>query len=176
MSRRGICSRRPHPCPRKASQAGGEILRVASRIASASHGPLHAVHAYFPLPEQHLSRRLSNEPQLGKLSAQTKAAAGLRFQQTLRRSRVLKSRHHLLPCHPMAAIEQIARDIHSAIVVMGAISRSAKIMRVYSAKLGIPSSPHVARATAASNALDNGSGYRESTGRLRRADVSTTRM
>jgi len=51
-----------------------------------------------------------------------------------------------------------------------------KIMRSYSAELGIPSSPHVARATAATNALDNGADIAKVQEWLGHADISTTRM
>ena len=51
-----------------------------------------------------------------------------------------------------------------------------KIMRRYSAELGIPSSPHVARATAATNALDNGADIAKVQEWLGHADISTTRM
>jgi len=51
-----------------------------------------------------------------------------------------------------------------------------KIMRGYSTKLGIPSSPHVARATAATNALDNGADIAKVQEWLGHADISTTRM
>jgi len=102
----------------------GEILSVAGSVAGGLHGPLHAVHAYLPLPEEPISRRLLSDTQRNKLNAQTQAAAGLNFERTVRTARIPKSRCHLLPCHPIAAIEQTARKTHSAIVVMGAISRS----------------------------------------------------
>jgi integrase/recombinase XerD len=51
-----------------------------------------------------------------------------------------------------------------------------KIMRRYSTELGIPSSPHVARATAATNALDNGADIAKVQEWLGHADISTTRM
>jgi integrase/recombinase XerD len=51
-----------------------------------------------------------------------------------------------------------------------------KIMRGYSTKLGIPSGPHVARATAATNALDNGADIAKVQEWLGHADISTTRM
>jgi universal stress protein E len=108
----------------KPANLDAQILSVASNIAGTLRGRLHAVHAYLPLPEEPISRRLLSDTQLEKLNAQTEAAAGLQFQQTLRAVSVLKSRRHLLPCHPIAAIEQTARKTHSAIVVMGAISRS----------------------------------------------------
>jgi integrase/recombinase XerD len=51
-----------------------------------------------------------------------------------------------------------------------------KIMRRYSKELGVPSSPHVARATAATNALDNGADIAKVQEWLGHADISTTRM
>jgi site-specific recombinase XerD len=51
-----------------------------------------------------------------------------------------------------------------------------KIMRGYSAELGTPSGPHVARATAATNALDNGADIAKVQEWLGHADISTTRM
>ncbi len=108
----------------KPAKLDGEILSVAGSVAGALHGPLHAVHAYLPLPEEPISRRLLSDTQRNKLNAQAEAAAGLNFERTVRAARISKSRCHLLPCHPIAAIEQTARKTHCAIVVMGAISRS----------------------------------------------------
>jgi len=108
----------------KPLQLDAEILSAAGSVAGALHGRLHAVHAYLPLPEEPISRRLLSDMQRNKLNAQTQAAAGLNFERTVRTARIPKSRCHLLPCHPIAAIEQTARKTHSAIVVMGAISRS----------------------------------------------------
>jgi site-specific recombinase XerD len=54
--------------------------------------------------------------------------------------------------------------------------RVYKIMPGYSAQLGVPSSPHVARATAATNALDNGADIARVQEWLGLADISTTRM
>jgi site-specific recombinase XerD len=51
-----------------------------------------------------------------------------------------------------------------------------KIVRGYSAKLGVSSSPHVARATAATNALDNGADIAKVQEWLGHSDISTTRM
>jgi site-specific recombinase XerD len=51
-----------------------------------------------------------------------------------------------------------------------------KIMRGYSTELGVPSGPHVARATAATNALDNGADIAKVQEWLGHADISTTRM
>ena len=108
----------------KPVELDGEILNVAGSVAGALHGPLHAVHAYLALPEEPISRRLLSDTQRNKLNAQTEAAAGLNLERTVRAARISKTRCHLVPSHPIAAIEHTARKIHSAIVVMGAISRS----------------------------------------------------
>jgi len=51
-----------------------------------------------------------------------------------------------------------------------------KIMRGYSAELGIPSSPHVARATAATNTVHNGADIAKVQEWLGHASISTTCM
>ena len=51
-----------------------------------------------------------------------------------------------------------------------------KIVRGYSAKLGIPSSPRVARVTAATNALDNGTDIAKVQEWLGHAAITTTRV
>jgi len=101
-----------------------EILRSAVLLSQALHGKLHAVHAFDPLPIGDLPEGLA----LGHIAQKIEAAA--EFKASKRLARVLdgadvpESRRHMLACHPMDAIEQVASDIGSDIVVMGAISRS----------------------------------------------------
>ena len=59
-----------------------------------------------------------------QLQAEATAAAQRGLDRALRAIRIPKARCHLVGRHPSDAIEQTAREIHSAIVVMGAISRS----------------------------------------------------
>jgi integrase/recombinase XerD len=51
-----------------------------------------------------------------------------------------------------------------------------KIMRRYSKELGVPSSPHVARATAATNALNRGADIAKVQEWLGHANIATTRL
>jgi universal stress protein E len=108
----------------KPARLDGEILSAASQIASALRGPLHAVHAYIPLPEDPVSRQILNAAQIKESNAQTQTAAASNLERATRAARILKSRRHLLASHPTTAIEATARKTHAAIVVMGAISRS----------------------------------------------------
>jgi len=108
----------------KPARLDGEILSAASQIAGALRGPLHAIHAYIPLPEEPASRRLLSAAQLEEINAQTQTAAGSNLERATRSTRIPKSRRHLLASHPITAIEETARKTRSAIVVMGAISRS----------------------------------------------------
>ena len=108
----------------KPAKLDGEILSAAGQIASALRGPLHAVHAYIPLPEEPVSRRLLSTAQRKELNAQTQTAAASNLERATRAAGITKSRRHLLPSHPITAIEETARKTRAAIVVMGAISRS----------------------------------------------------
>ncbi len=112
-----------HACAKPAN-LDSEILRVAGSVAAALRGPLHAVHAYIPLPEDTLSRRLVGETERRQLNARTEVAAKLSLDRAIDTTPISRSRRHLVPSHPIQAIEQTAREIHSGIVVMGAISRS----------------------------------------------------
>lgn len=108
----------------KPARLDGEILSAASQIASALRGPLHAVHAYIPLPEEPVSRRLLSTSALQEINAQTQIAAASNLERATRAARIQKSRCHVLAAHPITAIEATARKTRAAIVVLGAISRS----------------------------------------------------
>jgi len=59
-----------------------------------------------------------------KLTADIAAKARRGFERTVRAYEIPKARSHLLARHPINAIEETARKFNSAIVVMGALSRS----------------------------------------------------
>lgn len=99
-----------------------EILAATSSFASALHGSAHAVHAYVPLGA--LPYTSIPPAEVEKLEAQTALEAQRRFQQGLAKSRIPRNNRHLIGREPVFGIDQVARETHSAIVVMGAISRS----------------------------------------------------
>jgi universal stress protein E len=101
-----------------------EILNVGKAISKALTGPLHAVNAYVPFPVQPPPRQLLSGAAVDKLAAATTRAARRSFLQLVKPVHIPPAQCHLVGRHPIDAIEQTARDIHSSIVVMGAVSRS----------------------------------------------------
>ena len=108
----------------KPARLNQQILRLGAAFARALHGALHAGYAYMPLPLTAVSGGvLSNEEVLG-LEARAARAAQARLQRTVRAVGIPGTRQHILGRHPVDAIAQLATRTGSAIVVMGAISRS----------------------------------------------------
>lgn len=99
------------------------ILRQGALFSEALQGSLHAVHAYIPLPTPFPSNLLT-EGAVQKLTADIAAKARRGFERAVRAHEIPKTRRHLLARHPINAIEETARKFNSAIVVMGALSRS----------------------------------------------------
>jgi universal stress protein E len=87
-------------------------------------GTLHAVHAYIATPSTVVPTDSAGAEALPKLLAQTALKARASLDGALRSTSIPKSRRHVVGRHPVDAIEQTARKIHSSIVVMGAVSRS----------------------------------------------------
>ncbi|MBS0421225.1 MAG: universal stress protein [Proteobacteria bacterium] len=101
-----------------------EILAVASTLAKALHGPLHAVNAFNSFPLQFPPSRHMSDAVMRQMAADARRAAKQAFERTTATARIPKSRCHLIARPPIDAIEQTARKTHSSIVVMGAIARS----------------------------------------------------
>jgi universal stress protein E len=100
-----------------------EILRVGKSLSESLQGSLHAVHAYAQFPVNVPPEALVP----GTLAALQKGAeriAKARFSRILKPSRIAHSRQYLLARQPVDAIAEAARKSRSAIVVMGAMSRS----------------------------------------------------
>jgi universal stress protein E len=107
----------------KPLQLDKDILRVGRTLATALRGTLHAVHAYStfvmaPSPE------MVTPGTLEQMEEEAKRRAQLDINRALRAARIPRSRQYLVGRLPVDAIAEAARKTHSAIVVMGAISRS----------------------------------------------------
>jgi universal stress protein E len=108
----------------KPKSLDGEILDIAKAFSKGLRGPLHAVHAYTPIPIQPPTRQLLSAESIDKLTSQRKRDVSRSLQRCVRGARLAKARCHLVARHPIDAIEQTAGETHSGIVVMGAVSRS----------------------------------------------------
>lgn len=106
-----------------------EILRMGSAFSRGLHGTLHAVHA-FPhmalpvLPFEVMAGGAETYAALGQLERRAKRAARAGLERLFKSTPVARARRYLLAGLPEEAIAQAARSSRSAIVVMGAISRS----------------------------------------------------
>lgn len=108
----------------KPLQLDKEILRAGKRLTEALRGTLHAVHAYARFPVQLPPEAAMVPGTLENLQKAAEHAAKVRFHRCLRPLRIPRSRQYLLAREPVFAIAEAARKSHSAIVVMGAMSRS----------------------------------------------------
>lgn len=101
-----------------------QILRLGAAVARALNGALHAGYAYVPVPLTAFSGGgLSDEEVLG-LEARNERAARASLLRTVRGVGIPQSRLHVIGRHPVDAIARLAARTGSAIVVMGALSRS----------------------------------------------------
>lgn len=108
----------------KPSRLDDEILGAGVAIADALHGKLHAVHAYLPAPLGVTAVDILDADLEIRMQAKSETAARKGFARALRKVEIPAARRYLLAQHPADAIQNAARKSRSAIVVMGAISRS----------------------------------------------------
>lgn len=108
----------------KPARLDREILQVAALLAGALRGTLHAVHAYSPLPLTAYTRGTLSEDILADMQRRSKRAAAEKLERLARPVGIAPTRRHLIARHPSDAIEQVAAQTRSALVVMGALARS----------------------------------------------------
>jgi universal stress protein E len=108
----------------KPSGLDQRILEESMTFSQALHGSLHVAHAYLPLP-------LPPPPTVGSYKSlpervlkAAKREARQVFDRALAKTTIPVSHRHLLQGDSYAAIPAAARKTRSAIVVMGAVSRS----------------------------------------------------
>jgi universal stress protein E len=108
----------------KPSHLDDEILSTAVAVRGALRGSLHAMHAFVPLPLDAKPSEILDEKAVDVLIARARVVAGKALDHALRDVRLPRNQRHLPSRHPVNAIPELARRIHSDIVVMGAVSRS----------------------------------------------------
>jgi universal stress protein E len=109
----------------KPARLDADILHTGATLSRALHGALHAVHAYVPIPVTAFARgTLDSDATVARLQAQAAALARQKLTRLLAKQPVPESRRHVVGRHPPDAIEEVAARTHSALLVMGAISRS----------------------------------------------------
>jgi universal stress protein E len=99
-----------------------EILTLSSLFTDALHGTQHAVHAYIPIGA--MPKASVTVDTVAQVAAQAEAQAQQRLDRVLLESDIPRTNRHIVPRHPIDAIEDVAREIRSDVVVMGAIARS----------------------------------------------------
>lgn len=108
----------------KPSGLDQRILEEGTRFSQALHGSLHVVHAYLPaplLPPRAVELHKSSSERLRRPA---KADARQLFARALTKTAIPLSHRHLLQGDSVEVIAAAARKTHSAIVVVGAVSRS----------------------------------------------------
>jgi universal stress protein E len=105
----------------KPSALDTEILTAASMLSSALDGELHGMHAYLTLPRGLLIGDVG-DPR--KQEREARIAAKARFDRVLRSTGIPQTRRHLVFNSADEGIRAVAKGTDSAIVVMGAVSRS----------------------------------------------------
>lgn len=102
------------------------LLDAGGTLSARLRGTLHAVHAYVPVPAGALppDAWAINDETVREVEEDSRRSALKQFERVLKGSAVAPGRRYLIGRHPVDAILQAARKSHSAIVVMGAMSRS----------------------------------------------------
>jgi universal stress protein E len=108
----------------KPARLDEEIVAAASAMKKGLKGSLHAVHAYVPVPDDVKPSELLDEKATQTLERRARLHARGRLDKVIRDVKLGRGHRHLVARHPVNAIPELARRIHSDIVVMGAISRS----------------------------------------------------
>lgn len=112
-----------------------EILRMARTVSDGLHGTLHAIHVFPRMPPEALAVEAmasgaATTATFRQVQRRAKRAAKAGLDRLLRSTPIAHARRYLMAGVPADAIAEAARSSRSAIVVMGAISRSG-LKRVF---------------------------------------------
>ncbi|MEP7242082.1 MAG: universal stress protein [Gammaproteobacteria bacterium] len=100
------------------------VLDTASHITRALSGSLHAMHAYFPVPLDVPASDILTDEQAGRLYTKIEKRARSAFEKCAARAHIPRARRHLVKKNPVIAIPEVAKEVGTDILVMGAVSRS----------------------------------------------------
>lgn len=100
------------------------ILRMGQSLSKSLGGALHAVHAYARVPLLTAPAHAMKASAYVRIEREAAHSAQRSFERALRSTRVARSRRYLVAADPIGGILEASRRSRSAIVVMGAISRS----------------------------------------------------
>jgi universal stress protein E len=114
----------------KPAKLDREILQAGEMVSEALRGTLHVVHAYVTMPIIALSPDVISSDLATRFESDALVKARSSFDRALSTVKVPSTRRHLVNSIPAEAIQQVARELVSAIVVMGAVSRSG-LRRVF---------------------------------------------
>jgi universal stress protein E len=101
-----------------------EILSCATQLTEALRGSLHAVFAYNPLPAGVVEPGLALMGATETIATAAETHARKALARVLNGASIPASRRHIVPRHPIDAIEGAVAAIGCGILVMGAVSRS----------------------------------------------------
>lgn len=105
----------------KHSRLDTRILRLGAVMAEGLRGKLHAVHVYATLPVSVAAA----DGRIGmELQREAAGIARAAFDHVLRSTKIPRPRRHLVEGDPASCIATVSRKTGSAIVVLGALSRS----------------------------------------------------
>jgi universal stress protein E len=108
----------------KPLQLDRQLMDFGATLTAGLRGTLHVVHAYARVPIESVSARRMSPRVLQGIEKEAAKSARLRMNRALTNSKVPRSRRHLIGAHPIDAILGAAAKSRSALVVMGAVSRS----------------------------------------------------
>jgi universal stress protein E len=114
----------PDHCFGKPPALDAEILAVGSAVCAALGGELHAVHAYAPIPPSVAAKGVSSAQAVAQVQRQTEAWAAQKLAHAVRAADIATANQHVVGRHVPDAIEQVAAECDSAIVVLGAVART----------------------------------------------------
>lgn len=101
-----------------------EILALGSAVTQAVHGTLHAVFAYAPIDPRMVSDGVVSAQGVAKIQRENEAIAAQKLATAVGDIGVPKTNQYVVGRHVPDAIEQVATQSRSAIVVMGAVGRA----------------------------------------------------